>query len=404
MRDEADRGRGRGALGGALLALVVAACGPADDAGGVDPGEGPSVTPVPDSTPASDAPTSPTLQPTDVVADEIDAGEVPSLGELEAAMERIPSELEVVVDESLRQPSDPADWPPAATVGGDPVRIVRETHPVSGALMRIACARPDAGEAPVLHGPEWRYHATGFPRSVQWWMDDVLHGPMRQWRPAGVIAREGHFANGQRDGLWREYAKNGQLIERSVYRAGTLVGTRETWFPSGQSQELEAYRDGRLHGERRVWGRDGLLILNENWLDGERHGRWQDFHPGDGDPREWGTYENGERVGLWQRASPTGVVLAAVEYRGNLPHGTARTWSEDGVLIEELVNVEGERTGPSQTWYADGSPQSSGRLENGRRDGRWTYWKEDGSINERWSGVYEEDLRVAPLEDAADGD
>ena len=78
--------------------------------------------------------------------------------------------------------------------------------------------------------------------------------------------------------------------------------------------------------------------------------------------------------------------------------GEARTWSDNGNLIEECVYEDGQKTGPSRTWFADGTPQSEGRLENGRRVGRWTYWKSDGSLNDRWSGLYEDDRRVASLD------
>ena len=78
--------------------------------------------------------------------------------------------------------------------------------------------------------------------------------------------------------------------------------------------------------------------------------------------------------------------------------GLLRTWSEEGVLIEETTYAEGQKSGQSMTWYADGGPQSTGELENGRRIGRWTYWKSDGALNERWSGVFEDDERVGPLE------
>ena len=82
-------------------------------------------------------------------------------------------------------------------------------------------------------------------------------------------------------------------------------------------------------------------------------------------------------------------------------HGLTRIWAVDGTLIEEAVYLEGRKTGPARTWYSSGSAQSEGRFEGGARHGRWIYWRKDGALNEAWSGLYEDDVRVAPL-DASD--
>ncbi len=328
-----------------------------------------------------------------------------SLEQLVEALGAIPSDLVVESVEALREPTDPADWPAPASVGGEPVRIVREVHPTNGTLLRIAAARPAVAEgaAPVLHGPEWRFHPSGATRSIQWWKDDVPHGPVKQWRPVGMLAREGVFLDGQRDGLWRSFSKNGQLTEQKIYRNGLPEGQQREWFPSGQEREAESYAGGVLQGERKVWGREGLLVRSENYEAGVLEGRWMDFHPSSSSPRQWGEYRNGKREGVWQSGSAKGVTLSSTPYTAGKLDGLVRTWSEEGVLIEETTYVEGQKSGRSSTWYADGGPQSAGELENGRRIGRWTYWKSDGALNERWSGMFEDDERVGPLEPASDG-
>ncbi len=41
-------------------------------------------------------------------------------------------------------------------------------------------------------------------------------------------------------------------------------------------------------------------------------------------------------------------------------------------------------------WYESGQKQSEGTYENRKRQGQWTFWNEDGSIDEDRTGVYEE--------------
>jgi hypothetical protein len=47
-------------------------------------------------------------------------------------------------------------------------------------------------------------------------------------------------------------------------------------------------------------------------------------------------------------------------------------------------------------------------MKDGARQGRWTYWRADGSIDPTWSGVYVNDVKVdeagaAPGADPAPG-
>ncbi len=324
---------------------------------------------------------------------------LPTLEELEAAMLVVPPELAVVADEAQRMESDPKDYPLPATVGGVPVRVLREFHPTSGVLMRIKSVRADSvdsEEGVVLHGPEWAYFNTAALASIKWWKDDVPHGPVQHWRRVGTRKSEGRFIDGEREGLQQTYSKNGMMIKRGVYADGRRLGTHEEWFASGQRMSSEEFKNDRLHGPRRVWDRDGLLMQSENYVDGKRHGRWSDFHPGDGDPREWGEFDHGLRTGVWERGSKEGVVLESGQFVEDRRDGVTKKWNEAGQLIEEVTYVLGARTGPRRTWYDDGVLQSEGNLEDGLRTGYWRYQKANGDLNELWSGEYAEDQRIGP--------
>ena len=104
---------------------------------------------------------------------------------LEAALQETPSDLAMELDPSLIQTGDPAAFPAAVTVGGQPVRILREHHPDTGGLLRIYAAlvgREGDGGRPILHGPEWSFFETGGQSALSWWKEGVLHGPVKQSR------------------------------------------------------------------------------------------------------------------------------------------------------------------------------------------------------------------------------
>lgn len=71
-------------------------------------------------------------------------------------------------------------------------------------------------------------------------------------------------------------------------------------------------------------------------------------------------------------------------------------WS-DGAKKSSVTFVEGVKEGPCQQWYASGAPECSGEYRRGLRQGIWTFWNEDGSIDQERSGEYREGKRVAGL-------
>ena len=179
------------------------------------------------------------------------------------------------------------------------------------------------------------------------------------------------------------------------------MGRCASGSPPGSGRRRRSTSAGKRQGERKLFTRSGRLMRSEMYVDGELHGRWIDFHGDTGVSKSYGSFEMGQRVGVWEEATEAAQVIASRQYAAGELHGTTRIWAADGTLIEEAVYAEGRKTGPARTWYSSGSAQSEGRFDGGARRGRWIYWRKDGALNEAWSGLYEDDVRVAPL-DASD--
>ena len=83
----------------------------------------------------------------------------------------------------------------------------------------------------------------------------------------------------------------------------------------------------------------------------------------------------------------TGTVRAVSEfYRFHRPKTRYReTFGLDGHFV---------RNGPSVTWARNGQKLEEGGYHDGKREGQWTFWNEDGSIDLVRSGIYENDVRV----------
>jgi hypothetical protein len=92
------------------------------------------------------------------------------------------------------------------------------------------------------------------------------------------------------------------------------------------------------------------------------------------------TYEDGSRdtkVFYPRGADTSGPSIVEWEYR-EVPRS-------NGAFVKEGAAIH---------WSRDGRKLEEGHYLDGKRDGPWTFWNPDGSIDESRSGIYREDGRV----------
>ncbi|MGW0935082.1 toxin-antitoxin system YwqK family antitoxin [Streptomyces sp. NPDC002666] len=81
-----------------------------------------------------------------------------------------------------------------------------------------------------------------------------------------------------------------------------------------------------------------------------------------------------------------------MRYRGELFTGEMVEQYDDGRIFSRTTYVNGMEDGPSQGFYADGSPQSAGVAARNKAVGEWREWHPDGSI--RQIDVYDDTGRL----------
>ncbi|MFC4124729.1 toxin-antitoxin system YwqK family antitoxin [Nocardia rhizosphaerae] len=67
-------------------------------------------------------------------------------------------------------------------------------------------------------------------------------------------------------------------------------------------------------------------------------------------------------------------------YRGVPYTGVAVETNPDGTVVGRWSFVDGYDDGPSQAWYADGSPASDGTMRRGLAVGEWREWRPDHTL------------------------
>jgi hypothetical protein len=84
-------------------------------------------------------------------------------------------------------------------------------------------------------------------------------------------------------------------------------------------------------------------------------------------------------------------------YFTSFPGSQAQALVEYEYQEIQLPGGEWLRDGPATRWSRSGSKLEEGSYRDGKREGMWTFWNEDGSIDGSKTGLYENDVLVQAM-------
>jgi antitoxin component YwqK of YwqJK toxin-antitoxin module len=143
------------------------------------------------------------------------------------------------------------------------------------------------------------------------------------------------------------------------------------------------------------------LLASGRYENDRSHGKWTTYHI-NGRKAAEGEVIHGARNGQWQTWDEEGRLVSEVTYsavkqkpaQGDAPAGTGGTVLV-GMKLDTPVPVpplyRSDRHGPARQWHASGQLKYDGSYKNDRREGRWTYYDERGSVTA--SGQFKDDKR-----------
>ena len=247
----------------------------------------------------------------------------------------------------------------------------------------------------------------------------VNHGPFKKWYPNGVVAEEGTYIEGDKDGPYIVRHETGMLRNEGTFRAGVEVGMHRRFSETGTLLYEGTYVDGKLDGLERAWFDSQRSKFEHHWKLGKAHGAWREWAPRTLALVQEGEFQDGVRVGTWTWRRVEGSLekredyvagelhghaiefdesertIADREYVGGVAHGTHREFWPSGGLKSETDYVGGKPDGAARRFYESGQKESEGTLKAGTKEGPWTFWKLDGSLDATQSGVYRAGVRVS---------
>ena len=115
-----------------------------------------------------------------------------------------------------------------------------------------------------------------------------------------------------------------------------------------------------------------------------------------GGPASVETYRGGRLDGPSRQWYGNGALRADVVFVEGEQDGVSRRFWPDGRPRDEFTFVRGVRQGPQRSWHEDGWLLCKGECRDNLPEGRWLYYRWNGELNAKLSGVYEKGVRVGP--------
>jgi len=215
----------------------------------------------------------------------------------------------------------------------------------------------------------------------------------------------------KKNGTWKLYLEDGTLSAEENYENGMLDGNCRYYFPSGKLGQAVAFKNGIREGPFTEYYEDGSVKSSGSYHLDELDGPYQAFFPGGRQAETKGQYRKGMKDGLWMFFLSSGRVEMTVKYQlgkelaRHYDNGSFMEYYEDGIPKSDYTYEDGKKNGPFSEWYdqgefitVPGSPEDLQQGIAGRQklqgqqlkvtgdylddhfEGEITWYSEDGSV------------------------
>ena len=193
-----------------------------------------------------------------------------------------------------------------------------------------------------------------------------LTGDVISYHENGQVASIVPYTNGVGEGLVKRYLDCGLLEEEYTISNDLYEGSGSYYRTNGSKASDYTTTNGQLEGEYLVYHPNGKVMEALIYKEGVIHGLYKSFYP-NGQLQQQGEYSNGTLDGHWLGFHPNGVKKFEVSYKEDKLSGTAKYYTDDGVMTE-LINYDdsGNLTGLYEAFDIDGKPFYKYEYDSGR--------------------------------------
>ena len=186
---------------------------------------------------------------------------------------------------------------------------------------------------------------------------------------------------GLKQGYWKVKYPNGAIKYTAYYKDNKPVGTMKRYFDDNSlmaelqfiplSTRIKAklyFQAGPIAGEGLYSQKD---IKDSTW-------NYYSYYTKTLRSRE--TYVNGKKHGISYDYFEDGKVAEEHEWKNGISHGVLRQYFQNNIVKFVCNYTDGKRNGSFVINYPDSKPEWEGMYINDKREGKWTHYDVNGSV------------------------
>ncbi len=177
-------------------------------------------------------------------------------------------------------------------------------------------------------------------------MYDSLNLKTGEWifyNDKNQIIKKGSFFSNKKDKKWTYFYKNGQIQQQGAYKKGKPEGEWNWWYENEQLWRNEFYTNGKMNGVATEYDSLGKLITQGEYLYGLKEGEW--FYEIN-DHKELGSYISDMKSGKWEMTYlSSNKKMFTGEFLNDIPIGEHIYYHSNGNIKEVGKYENGEKQG-----------------------------------------------------------
>jgi antitoxin component YwqK of YwqJK toxin-antitoxin module len=183
-----------------------------------------------------------------------------------------------------------------------------------------------------------------------------------------------------KQGYWKKNYPNGKLMYKGFFKDNKPVGEMRRYFESGALKAILNYDNKGDYAHARLFYEDGKLAAEGRYFNSLKDSTWLYYSYYDKSLTARESYLKGARDGMIVSFYNNGDISEKIEWKSDKKSGIWEQYFKGNILRLRGFFIDNKLQGEFLVNYENGKPYVKGRYLNDQRNGKWTFFKEDGAV------------------------
>ncbi len=186
-------------------------------------------------------------------------------------------------------------------------------------------------------------------------------------------------AGNMKQGFWKKSYPNGKLMYKGFFKDNKPAGEMRRYFESGALKAILDYDKNGIYADARLFYENGKPAATGKYFNSLKDGEWTYFSFYDKSVTARENYIKGIRNGISVMFYDNGDISEKIEWKNNMKSGIWEQYFKGNIPKLKATFAYNKLEGEFLVYYTNGKPYLTGLYKDDLREGRWTFYNEDGT-------------------------